>query len=99
MSVEKVNILEIVKMKSKNKRIEIVLVEGIDKQKFFIVRSKTLVSFSDRKISETNNVYSVETFVALKEAFSFILGNSKIKNKTLLRDLSNMGRWTTSSTL
>ena len=70
--------------KSKNRRIEIYLLP----QKAFLVKTKHLVELKTRNITITENVYSVETFALMRELFGFFLDNSEVKNKILLKELS-----------
>ena len=70
--------------KAKNRRIEIYLLP----QKAFLVRTKRLIDFKTRTITTTENVYSVETFYLLRDLFVYFLDNSEVKNKILLKELS-----------
>ena len=94
----KINTLEVVSMITKNKRVVISLIEQ-DKERFFIVQTKTLISFKDRNIITTDNVYSVDTFVALNSAFNHILSEPKIKHKTLLKEINSVNKWRCYSTI
>jgi hypothetical protein len=72
--------------KSKNRRIEIFLLP----EKVFVVKTKRLVDFKTRKILITENVYSVQTFVLLRDLFALFLNDSEVKNKTLLKELNEI---------
>ena len=70
--------------KAKNRRIEIFLLP----EKVFIVKTKRLIDFKTRNILRTENVYSVQTFSLLRDLFAYFLDNSEVKNKILLKELS-----------
>jgi len=79
--------------KTKNKRINIYLLEDEKTQtKVFWVETKTLVDFKKRHILETKNSYTVETFVLLKDCFTIFLDNSEVKNKIILKELSEINQ-------
>jgi hypothetical protein len=72
--------------KSKNRRIEIFLLP----EKVFLVKTKRLVDFKTRKILITENIYSVQTFTLLRDLFALFLNDSEVKNKILLKELSEI---------
>jgi hypothetical protein len=72
--------------KSKNRRVEIFLLP----EKVFVVKTKRLVDFKTRKILITENVYSVQTFAVLRDLFALFLNDSEVKNKILLKELSEI---------
>jgi hypothetical protein len=72
--------------KSKNRRVEIFLLP----EKVFLVKTKRLVDFKTRKILITENVYSVQTFAVLRDLFALFLNDSEVKNKILLKELSEI---------
>jgi hypothetical protein len=72
--------------KSKNRRIEIFLLP----EKAFFVKTKKLVDFKTRKILITENIYSVQTFTLLRDLFALFLNDSEVKNKILLKELSEI---------
>jgi hypothetical protein len=80
-------------VKGKNKRMFIFLFERPNNDHFIVMGSKTLIDFKTRQILTTENVYSVETFVVLKDVMSILLENSEVKNKILLRELANVGKF------
>ena len=73
-------------IKDKNRRIGISLQDSGD-DKFFVITTKRLVDFKKREITETNNIYSLDTFLLMRDAMNEIMGNSTVGNKFLLRDL------------
>lgn len=93
-----IEILETVGMITNNKRVVINLVEQ-DDERFFIVKTKTLVNFKNREIITTDNVYSVDTFTALTAAFSHFMSEPKIKNKILLKEINSINNWRCYSTI
>jgi hypothetical protein len=72
--------------KSKNRRIEIFLLP----EKVFLVKTKRLVDFKTRRILITENIYSVQTFTLLRDLFALFLNDSEVKNKILLKELSEI---------
>lgn len=72
----------------------IYLFEHPDKSHFIVMGTKTLKDFKTRQILKTENVYSVETFVVLKDMMKHLLGDSEVKNKILLREIKAMGEFT-----
>jgi len=81
--------------KSKNRRIEIFLLP----EKVFVVKTKRLVDFKTRKILITENVYSVQTFVLLRDLFALFLNDSEVKNKTLLKELNEIEKMSVTTNL
>lgn len=81
--------LKYAELKGKNKRINIYLIEDEDKNRAFSVHTKTLKDFSRRQILTTDNFYSVETFCALANVFTYFIENSEVKNKILLKELND----------
>ena len=59
----------------------------------FIVHTRTLIDFKKREILQTDNIYSVETFFALSQAFSMFTDNNEISNKILNLELSKCNRF------
>lgn len=86
---KKSKLIEHVEAKGVNKRITIFMYEEADKSKCFRVITKTLIDFKSRHIVGTDNLYSVETFAVLKDLFSFVLDNSKVRNKLCLKQLAD----------
>lgn len=73
----------IYRAKSKNRRIDVVLYHEVGEEPSFRVITKRLVSFEDRNILITDNLYSVETMTLLTELlYSF-------QNETVVRKISN----------
>lgn len=94
MEKPKVQLLKFVDVKGKNKRIHVALYLDLkDKTHFFLQYTKTLVDFKKRKIIETNNVYSVETFSILYDVSKRFLNDSEIENKILNVELSKMQKF------
>lgn len=91
--MEKGKILHYLKAKGKNKRIDIVLYDFGEKGKNFRVMTKTLISFKDRNILQTDNIYSIETFAVLKDLFTHFLSNSEVKHKILLKELEDIHKF------
>src|SRR5690606_19782575 len=94
----KLKVLHQIRTKGNNKRINVTLVESDIVDKFFIVRTKTLVSFKERNILKTETLYSVETFAVLKDLFVAFLDHGEIKNKLILKELNNMNTFKADST-
>jgi len=94
----KLKVLHQIKVKGNNKRISVALLEPEEGEKFFIVRTKTLISFKERNILETETAYSVETFAVLKDLFVAFLDNGEIKNKLILKELNNITPFKANST-
>ena len=87
-------ILHISQAKGKNKRIEVILYDDGRGEKVFRVFTKTLKDFKKREILITDNAYSVETFAVLSELFHSFINSHEIKNKVLLKELSNLNKFT-----
>ena len=71
--------------KTKNRRVEITLFKNPDDLKeepFFVVHTKRLVSFKDRKITQTNNVYTVETMIVMAQLLGSFLDEPEV-NKSI----------------
>lgn len=92
------SVLHIIKAKGKNKRVEIALLGVGNQSKAFVVKTKTLVDFKTRNILETQNIYSVETFAVLRDLFDIFLNNPEIKNKLILKELSEINKFKCDST-
>lgn len=89
--------IDYIKIKAKNKRMQVVLYETSEGEHIFIVETKTLIDRKRREILQTNNSYSVETFAILTDIFNMFLKDSNLKNKVLLRELnrdSEVKAWT-----
>lgn len=99
MAKEKTKVLHYLRAKGKNKRIDIVLYDFGEKGKTFRVMTKTLISFKDRHILQTDNAYSVETFAVLKDLFTHFLNNAEVKNKILLRELADIQKFKATGTV
>lgn len=82
--------LKFIELKGKNKRICIYLIENKDGVRSFSVHTKTLIDFKSRNILLTDTVYSVETFCAMANAFTYFIENSEVKNKILLKEISEI---------
>jgi len=95
----KIKTLHYLSAKGNNKRITVGLIEYNDGKKAFRVVTKTLVNLKERQITETDNLYSVETFAVLAAMFDRLLENHQIKNKILLKELSNIKPFKGSGTL
>lgn len=92
----KVETIKIINSKGVNKRINIFLVKEDDAPSpFFIIQTKTLKDFKTRDILHTEMVYSVETFTVLSQLMSFILDDSEVKNKLILKELSDINTFKT----
>jgi hypothetical protein len=46
-----------------------------------------LIDFKKREIAETNNAYTLDSFMLMRDAMNELIGNSTVGNKFLLRDL------------
>lgn len=73
-------------IKDKNRRVTISLQDS-GEVRFFVISTKRLVDFKKRQITETTNVYSIDTFMIMRDAMNELMGNSIVGNKFLLRDL------------
>lgn len=79
------------KCKSVNKRIVLSIVYcKEDDRHIILLQTRTLVDFKTRHILETNNAYSFETFVLLKELLGLVLDDGK--NKMFIKDLKNINK-------
>lgn len=67
-----------IQARAKNRRIEILMYQKQGEEPVFLVYTKRLVSFSERKITETKTMYGVQTFVVMKELFELMLGDSEV---------------------
>ena len=79
-------------LKAKNKRIVVEMWEE-NNVHVFIVHTRRLQDFKKRIIIQTDNVYSVETFFALSQAFSMFTQNNEITNKILNLELSKCNQF------
>ena len=99
MNESKNKVVHYLKAKGKNKRIDIVLYDFKEEGKMFRVMTKTLISFKERRILETDNAYSIETFAVLSELFTHFLSNPEVKNKILLKELANIQKFEATGTV
>ena len=91
--IMKVKCLKHIESKTSNKRIYIYLIEDTSGTKSFEVRTKTLISFKERHILQTHNIYSVETFAVLCDLMKYFLNDSEVENKILLKELSEVRKF------
>lgn len=97
MERDEVRPTKIYSAKTKNRRI-VVLFYADPKRKaepFFRVVTKRLVDFSLRKITNTDNIYSVETFEALTDMFDEAFRNDPEIVK-LVNPYTRKTKWTCS---
>ena len=94
----KLKVLHRIRTKGNNKRISVTLLETGEGDKFFVVKTKTLISFKERNILKTETAYSVETFAVLRDLFTAFLNHGDIKNKLILKELNNINAFKASST-
>ena len=87
--VNKINILGSIKTKSKNRRVNLFVVE-LGGSKGIIVETKRLVDFKTREIVKTGNSYSVETAIILAEVLGQLLKENKVNNKILKDELEDI---------
>lgn len=83
---KKATVLAGIFIKDKNRRVSISLQDSGD-DRFFVITTKRLVDFQKRQITETNNIFSLDTFMLMRDAMNELIGNSTVGNKFLLRDL------------
>jgi hypothetical protein len=57
-----------------------------------------LISRKDREIAETDTIYSVETFVIMKELFSYFLADEKI-SELIKKEVSEIDSYDVHTTL
>ena len=76
--------------KGVNFRVEIGLMESESGDKFFFVKTRRLIDFKTRNITEVQNVFSIETFAVMSHISNFFIEHPEIKNKVLLRELSSI---------
>lgn len=93
-----INRIHGVKLKGNNKRIELHLFED-QEEKFIQLKTKTLKSFKERLIIETNNIYSIETIFVISNLLDAFFSNSEIKNKILLREINECQKFEGTTTL
>ena len=79
-------------LKGKNKRIVVEMREE-NNVHVFKVHTRTLIDFKKRIILQIDNIYSVETFFALSQAFSMFTDNAEITNKILYLELSKCNKF------
>ena len=79
-------------LKAKNKRIVVEMWEE-NNVHVFKVHTRTLIDFKKRIILQIDNIYSVETFFALSQAFSMFTENKEITNKLLNLELSKCNKF------
>ena len=84
--------------KGNNRRVQIWLLEDELGEKVFSVRTKRLISRKDREIAETDTIYSVETFVIMRELFSYLLADEKI-DKLIKKEVSEIDSYEVHTTL
>ena len=89
-SEDKDKLLRFVEAKGKNTRIFIYLQESKEGNKYFIVITRRLTDFKKREITTSSTKYSIETFAVLSGLMDIFLQDSEIKNKTLLKELSDI---------
>ena len=92
-------VLKFIEAKGKNKRINIYLLEDEEGSKAFAVHTKTLINFKTREILNSDTLYSVETFAALGDLFSYFLDDSEVKNKLILKQLDNITKFNAKTNL
>jgi len=88
--MKKENVLKHYLAKGNNRRIVCILVDCPVNGKYFRVKTKRLIDFKQRKISETDNIYSVETFAVMFGMFDKMLNDSEVKNKLILKELNKI---------
>lgn len=84
----------IYQLKGKNARITVLFFECKEKKKepLIIVKTKRLNSFKLRVVSESEVIYSIETFIVLSEVFNHLLkDNTYIKKK--INPYSKVEKW------
>ena len=84
--------------KGNNRRVHIWLLEDELGEKVFSVVTKRLISRKDREIIQTHKTYSVETFVIMKELFSYFLAEKKI-DKLIKKQVSEIDYYEVYTTL
>jgi len=84
--------------KGNNRRVQIWLLEDELGEKSFAVVTKRLISRKDREIAETDTIYSVETFVIMKELFSYLLADEKI-SELIKKEVSEIDSYDVHTTL
>lgn len=83
----------IYRAKSKNRRIDIVIYQEENEEPFFRVITKRLVSFKDRKITSTDNMYSVETMTLLSVLFDSFMEEPTVRK--MCNPYSKFDKWKT----
>lgn len=79
------------KGKTLNKRIVLsVIYDTEEKRHIIVLQTRTLADFKTRHILETNNAYSFETFVFLKDLFGLVFEDGK--NKMFIQDKKNINK-------
>lgn len=86
-------VLESMFAKGNNKRMRVALLQDLDNEKFITVETKTLIDRESRNILTTSNVYSVETFLVLKDMFKMLIDCPNVHNRHLLKELDNISRF------
>lgn len=86
----KATAIQYIASKGKNYRVEIALMQEENGHKFFYVKTKRLIDFKTRNITQVENVFSVETFVVMTQISDHFIEHPEIKNKILLKELSKI---------
>lgn len=90
---DKHKVLKWVQIKSKNRRIEIVL-ESLNNEKRFRIFTKRLIDFKTRNITSTHTAYSIESFCFIYDAMRLFFEDSETINKLLLKEINNIKKGT-----
>ena len=95
----KVEVLHQMDAKGNNRRITIALLRDTSGLKAFNVKTKRLISFKDRDILETENLYSMETFTVLRDMFNYFLNDPEIITEILHEEFDKIKQYSIATTL
>ncbi len=98
MEKNKPEVIKWLQTKGKNRRIQVALYKQFDEY-FFEVYTKRLVDFKSRRITETHNIYSVETFFVMQDICNRFTKDSEIMNKILHKEIDKISPYRASTNL
>lgn len=81
---ETITPLHYISSKGKNRRIDIILYKCKKGEFVFRVITKCLISFKDRNITITDNIYTVESFILISELMELFIESPEV-NKLIHR--------------
>lgn len=87
------DLIKFIEFKKKNRRVVLHWYKQ-DGEDCFLIHTKRLVSFKDRKITSTTNVYGFESLIALHQVIELLTSDSKfIKDTNRMLGAIEKDKW------